>query len=139
VSVPEVSLISIVDDDESVGEALQSLMKSVGFQTAVFASAEDFLNSGDLNDTACLILDVRMPGMSGLELQAELAASNRRIPIIFVSAHTPEEARARALAAGAVAFLLKPFSEDALLGAVDLSLGIHRSGASDRPGLDHST
>ena len=135
----EVSLISIVDDDESVGEALQSLMKSMGFQTAVFASAEDFLNSADLNDTACLILDVRMPGMSGLELQAELAASNRRIPIIFVSAHSLEEARARALSAGAVAFLRKPFSEDALLGAVDLSLGINRSGASDRTGLDHSS
>ena len=135
----EISLISIVDDDKSVGEALQSLMKSVGFRTAVFASAEGFLNSGDLNETACLILDVRMPGMSGLELQAELAASNRRIPIIFVSAHTPEGARARALAAGAVAFLLKPFSEDALLGAVNSSLGIHRSGASDRHGLDHST
>ena len=139
VSVAEDSIISIVDDDESVGQALESLMKSVGFRAEVFASAEQFLNSGHLNNTDCLILDVRMPGMSGLELQGELTASNSRVPIVFVSAHSDDEARARAIAAGAVAFLLKPFSEDALLDAIDLALGIDKSGASDPLGQDQST
>ena len=128
VSVAKIPVISIVDDDESVREAIESLMKSVGYIAKVFPSAGDFLRSGHLNDTGCLILDVQMPGMSGLELQDRLIASKCRVPIIFISAHCDTEARARALEAGAVGFLQKPFSEDALLGAIDSSLAILKGG-----------
>ena len=114
--------IAIVDDEESVREALQSLLKSMGFRAEGFASAEDFLQSSLLPGTTCLILDVRMPGMGGLELQRQLAAHKRRIPIIFVTAHGDDDTRARALQAGAVDFLAKPFSEDALLTAVHSAL-----------------
>ena len=111
--------ISVVDDDESVRRALGNLLSSVGYQVELFASAEEFLNAGHLHDTDCLILDVRMPGMSGLELQQRLAATNYLIPIIFITAHaSDEEARRRALEAGALDFLLKPFSEESLLNAV---------------------
>ena len=108
--------VSIVDDDESVREALKSLLRSVGFGAEVFASAEEFLKSDRLKNTACLILDVRMPGMSGLELQEQLAAAHHKIPIIFITAHVSDrEARNRALQAGAVDFLSKPFREEVLL------------------------
>src|SRR4051812_9417092 len=107
--MPESSLIAVVDDDEAIREATESLIRSVGFRAVVFPSAEDFLRSSHLQDTACLIVDVRMPGMSGLELQRQLAAANYSMPIIFITAHGDEEARARALRAGAVAFLDKPF------------------------------
>jgi FixJ family two-component response regulator len=117
-----IPLISIVDDDEPVREAIESLLKSVGFKAEVFASAEEFLNSDHLPETECLILDVRMPGMSGLELQRQLAAAGSRIPIIFITAHGDEEVQAQALKAGAVAFLRKPFSEEALLSAVQAAL-----------------
>src|SRR5258705_8220942 len=117
--------ISIVDDDESVREALRSLMDSVGFGAEVFSSAEDFLNSGRLPVTGCLIVDVRMPGMSGLELQRHLNATDFRVPIVFISANDDDSARSRALEAGAVDFLKKPFSEDALLRAIGTSLGIY--------------
>ena len=116
--MPENLLISIVDDDESIREALESLVKSVGYRAEPFATAEEFLNSDRRQDTACLILDVRMPGMSGLELQGQLAAAHWPIPIIFITAHDDEEARAQALKAGAVDFLRKPFSEQALLNGV---------------------
>ena len=115
-----------MDDDESVREAIKSLMDSMGFGTEVFSSAQDFLNSGRLHDTACLIVDMRMPGMSGLELQSRLNATEFRVPIVFISAHVDDWARSRALDGGAVDFLKKPFSEDALLRAVTASLGIHR-------------
>ena len=118
----ETALISIVDDDESMREAIQSLLRSVGFRTQMFASAEQFLQSDQIETTACLILDVRMPGMSGLELQRHLMATQYRIPIVFVTAHGDEEARARALQEGAVEFLLKPFSEEALLNAIQVAL-----------------
>ena len=118
----EPALISIVDDDESIREALQSLLRSVGFRAKTFASAEQFLQSDQIETTACLILDVRMPGMSGLELQRRLMATQYRIPIVFVTAHGDEEARSRALQAGAVEFLLKPFSEEALLNAIEAAL-----------------
>jgi FixJ family two-component response regulator len=120
--VTEIPIISIVDDDGSVREAIESLMKSVGYIANVFPSAGDFLRSGHLDDTGCLILDVQMPGMTGLELQNHLIASKNRIPIIFISAHCDAESRARALEAGAVGFLQKPFSEDALLNAINSSL-----------------
>jgi len=115
-------LISVVDDDESVRESLQALVRSVGFGVMVFASAEEFLTSGRLADTDCLILDVRMPGMNGLELQRHLAANNFAIPIIFITAHGDDESRKRALANGAADYLFKPFSEEALLNAIDAAL-----------------
>jgi len=111
--------VSIVDDDESVREAIKSLLRSVGLGADVFASAEEFLRSDRLKNTACLILDVRMPGMNGLELQKLLAAAHHKIPIIFITAHVSDrEARNRALQAGAVDFLSKPFSEETLLNDV---------------------
>ena len=120
--MPSSSLISIVDDDDSVRESLSGLIRSVGFRVMVFASAEEFLNSNHFSDTDCLILDVRMPGMNGLDLQRRLAASHMSIPVIFITAHGDEEARVRALNGGAVEYLLKPFSEDALLKAIDTAL-----------------
>ena len=118
----ETALISIVDDDESMREAIQSLLRSVGFRAKTFASGEQFLQSDQIENTACLILDVRMPGMSGLDLQRRLMATQCRIPIVFVTAHGEEEARSRALQEGAVDFLLKPFSEEALLNAIQAAL-----------------
>jgi FixJ family two-component response regulator len=123
--VSELVRISVVDDDESIREAINDLLDCVGLRVEVFGSAEDFLNSEDLHDTACLILDVRMPGMSGLELQGHLNAAGFHIPIIFISAHDDGEAKSRALGAGAVDFLRKPFSEDALLSAINTSLNTH--------------
>ena len=134
--VTENPVISIVDDDESVREAIESLMKSVGYIAKVFSSAGEFLKSEYLNDTGCLILDLQMPGMSGLELQSRLAASRSRVPIIFISAHSDAEARARALEAGAIGFLQKPFSEDALLDAIKSSLAARKGGGHDRPNPD---
>lgn len=138
VLVTEIPVISIVDDDESVREAIESLLKSVGYIAKVFPSAGDFLRSGQLDDTGCLILDVQMPGMSGLELQSRLMASKSPVPIIFISAHADAEARARALEAGAVGFLQKPFSEDALLNAIKSSVAIRTGGDLDRLDPDKS-
>jgi len=115
-------LISVVDDDEAVRESLRGLLRSVRFGVEVFASAEEFLSSHRAAETQCLILDVRMPGMSGLELQQLLAASHSEMPIIFITAHGDEELRSRALRGGAVDYLLKPFSEEALLNAVQTAL-----------------
>ena len=122
IAVPQFPRVSIVDDDESVRGALKSLLDSVGFRVEVFDSAEDFLTSARLTDTECLILDVRMPGMSGLGLQAFLNMNNCFIPIVFISAHDDGQARSRALKAGAVDFLKKPFTEDALLSAIKSAL-----------------
>jgi len=116
------ALISIVDDDDSLRNSLNNLIRSVGFGVQGFSSAESFLNSNQRQDTACLILDVRMPGMSGLDLQRQLVAVNSRIPIVFITSHGDDDARARALEAGAVAFLYKPFREEALLKAIDSAL-----------------
>ena len=124
----ELPLIAVVDDDEAIREAIQSLLRSVGFRAEVFASAEDFLQSDHLQDTACLIVDMRMPRMNGLELQWQLAAANCPIPLIFITAHGDEETRARALRAGAVAFLDKPFSDDVVLSAVQAALQSARGG-----------
>jgi FixJ family two-component response regulator len=116
-------LISVVDDDNSVRESLQSLMRSVGLGVKVFASAEEFLNWDHLQDTDCLILDVRLSGMSGIELQRHLMASHYEIPIIFMTAHaSEEEVRSLALRNGAVAYLAKPLSEESLLSAVQSAL-----------------
>jgi FixJ family two-component response regulator len=116
-------LIAIVDDDEAVRSALQGLMKAVGLQARSFASAEEFLASQLHQQTACLIADIRMPGMSGLELQAKLNSQNCRIPTIFITAHGDEKMRMRALRAGAVEFLAKPFDDQALLDSVRAALG----------------
>ena len=115
-------VVAIVDDDESIREALQGLLKGAGHPALVFASAEEFLNSGEQQHAGCLIADIRMPGMSGLELQAKLSSEQLRIPIIFITAHGDERIRIQALRAGAVDFLIKPFGKDALLSSVRAAL-----------------
>jgi FixJ family two-component response regulator len=115
-------LIAIVDDDDLMRNALQGLLKSVGLQAQAFASAEEFLQSGEQRQTACLIADIRMPGMSGLELQAKLNAERCRIPTIFITAHGDAKMRMQALRAGAVEFLAKPFDDEVLLGNVRAAL-----------------
>jgi FixJ family two-component response regulator len=115
-------LISVVDDDGSVRKSLQRLIRSVGFAVEVFASAEEFLRSEHLCSTDCLIVDVRMPGMNGLELQRELVAGDFGIPLIFITAHGDEAARSQALKEGAVAYLFKPFREETLLNAINAAL-----------------
>ena len=117
-----VPLISIVDDDDALRNSLDDLIRSIGFRTQGFPSAEAFLNSHQVHDTACLILDVRMPGMNGLDLQRQMVAANRRIPIIFITSHADDNARARAHEDGALAFLYKPFREEELLNAIDAAL-----------------
>ena len=120
--------MAAVDDDFRIRESIESLVESAGYTPLVFASAEDFWHSGPLYDTACLIVDVRMPRMSGLELQRQLATAQSAIPIIFITAHGNAETRARALSAGAVAFLDKPFSDEVLLRAVEAALHGGRGG-----------
>ncbi len=115
-------LISVVDDDDSVRESLQGLIRSVGLAVEVFASAEEFLSSNRLRDTSCLILDVRMPKINGLELQRELAARNCEIPVVFITAHGDEAARAQAIRHGSVDYLFKPFREESLLNAIHVAL-----------------
>jgi FixJ family two-component response regulator len=112
------TLVAIVDDDDSMRSALQGLLKAVGLPSQAFASAEEFLKSGQHRQTACLIADIRMPGMSGLELQAQLNAQHCRIPTIFITAHGDAKLRMQALRAGAVEFLAKPFDDEALLDSV---------------------
>jgi FixJ family two-component response regulator len=118
----DLPLISVVDDDESLRESLEGLLKSMGNTVNVFSSAEGFLTSQALAKTNCLILDVRMPGMSGPELQQKLKTYGHRIPIIFITAHGDEDVISRVMADGAVDCLLKPFSEDSLLNAIGLAL-----------------
>ena len=120
--MPGIPLIAIVDDDDSLRKSLDNLLRSVGFRTQGFSSAEAFLSSSHIHDTTCLILDVRMPGMSGLDLQRQLGAAHWHIPIIFITAHADDDARTQALAAGAVDFLYKPFREEELLNAIDTAL-----------------
>ena len=111
-------LVSIVDDDVSVRRSTRRLLLSSGLRAEAFASAEDFLQSGRVAETACLLLDVRMPGMDGLELQRRLGETDWMIPIIFLSARASEEEERRALRAGAAEFLRKPVSKEALLNAI---------------------
>jgi FixJ family two-component response regulator len=115
-------MVSIVDDDESMRSALEGVMKCAGLPAQTFASAEEFLRSGQQRETACLIADIRMPGMSGLELQAQLNAERCRIPTIFITAHGDEKMRMQALRAGAVEFLAKPFDDEVLLESVQAAL-----------------
>lgn len=115
-------MIAVVDDDESVRAALQGLLKEAGLPVRLFASAEDFLKSGQQNDVGCLIADIRMPGMSGLDLQEKLNAENCPIPTIFITAHGDEKLRLQAMRAGAVEFLTKPFDDGILLERVRVAL-----------------
>jgi FixJ family two-component response regulator len=116
------NLISVVDDDESVRRTTTLLIESFGFRAAAFESAEIFLNSGRLHDTSCLIVDVQMPGMDGLQLQSHLAAAGCGIPIIFITAYESNDSRQRAMQAGAAGFLGKPFSDEQLLQTIRSAL-----------------
>jgi FixJ family two-component response regulator len=120
--MPAIPLISIVDDDDAHRSSLENLIRSVGWLTQGFSSAEAFLSSNRAHDTHCLVLDVRMPGMSGPELQRQMAVANSHIPIIFITAHQDDAQRSQAIEAGAVAFLHKPFYEEELLNAIDAAL-----------------
>jgi len=124
-------VIAIVDDDEPLREALGSVMKAAGFSPRTFASAEEFLACDDCDETACLILDVRLPGMSGIELQKQLSKTNSRLPIVFVTAHGDASLRDSLMRAGAVAFLYKPVRSDALLKEIRRAL--EESGADNQP------
>lgn len=115
-------LVAIVDDDELIRNALDGLLKAAGFPAVAFASAEDFLNSGQQEHAACVIADIRMPGMSGLDLQSRLNEGHCRIPIIFITAQGDEKMRLQALRAGAVEFLTKPFDDEVLLDSVRAAL-----------------
>jgi FixJ family two-component response regulator len=115
-------LVAIVDDDDLMRSAVQGLLKSVGCPAQAFASAEEFLQSGQHRQTGCLIADISMPGMSGLELQSRLNAEHCRIPTIFITAHGDAKMRLQALRAGAVEFLAKPFDDEALLESVRVAL-----------------
>jgi FixJ family two-component response regulator len=115
-------LISIVDDDEPFREAMTSLMKSLGFEVEAFSSAEAFLGSPHLGSTSCLIADVHMPTMTGVDLHQQLVASGRTIPVILITAYPDDNVRARALAAGVICYLSKTFDDDALLGFVRSAL-----------------
>ena len=116
-------VVCVVDDDESLRRSVRNLLSSVGFRVETFASAEEFLESIHRANTGCLVLDLRMAGMNGLDLLRHLGAMGSRIPVIILTAHGDEEARRRSLEAGAVAFLGKPFRGDALLDAVKTALG----------------
>ena len=122
VNQEKTKLVAIVDDDDLMRSALQGMLRSVGLSSQAFASAEEFLKSGQQRRTACLIADIRMPGMSGLELQAQLNAEQCRIPTIFITAHGDERMRMQALRAGAVEFLTKPFDNKALIDSVRAAL-----------------
>jgi FixJ family two-component response regulator len=124
VKLSAATLVCIVDDDASMADSTRFLVRSFGFRAEAFLSAQEFLDSGLVEETRCLILilDLRMPGMDGFDLQRNLASANRRIPIIFVSARANDDERIQAIAAGAVDFLHKPFSEDALFNAIQAAL-----------------
>jgi FixJ family two-component response regulator len=128
------SLVSVVDDDESVRESLPDLLQQFGFDTESFSSAEAFLASDVVGETSCLLLDIAMPGMSGPDLQEELGRLRQQIPIVFITAHGERTDRPRLLAAGAVECLFKPFSEADLLDAVRSAL---RSSPSSASGVNH--
>jgi FixJ family two-component response regulator len=117
-------LVAIVDDDESVRDAVRGVLRSVGLKAQVFSSAEEFLASSNRDRIGCLVTDVQMPGMNGLELQARLAEDDHRIPIIFITAYGNARMRAQAMRAGAVEFLGKPFDDDVLLESVRAALEV---------------
>ena len=115
-------LIAIVDDEEPVRDATKRLVRSMGYHASTFASADEFLKSEQIQDTSCLITDVQMPGLSGIDLQNRLVARGHGIPIIFMTAYPDDKVRARAIKAGAVCFLNKPFIEDHFIGCIERAL-----------------
>jgi FixJ family two-component response regulator len=117
------SVISIVDDDEAIREATEALLRSLGYRAATFASVEEFLQSDSMANTACLITDVQMPGLSGVDLQCWLTDQGLKIPTIVITAFPEEGAQERAMKAGAIGYLCKPFSEDSLLKCLDSAVG----------------
>ena len=129
-------VVMIVDDDESIRRAARRLIKSYGFPVETFASSEDFLSSGRLHETACLVLDVQMSGLNGLELQSRLITDGHQVPIIFITAFNDENARAQALKAGALGYLVKPFEEADLLTAINVALRRQEIGRQS-PGTLH--
>ena len=116
-------VISIVDDDESVREATKILVRSLGYTAEAFSSAEEYLRSGFVDESSCLISDLRMPGMSGAELQEVLIADGNRTPVIFITASSDEQIRRRVIDAGAIGFLRKPFDEQSLIDCLNEALG----------------
>jgi FixJ family two-component response regulator len=116
-------MVAVVEDDDSYRNAVQRLLKAAGFKVRSFASAEDFLNSGQQLTTGCLIADIQMPSMSGLDLQSKLKSDHCPIPTIFITAHGDEKIRLQAMRSGAVKFLEKPFDGDALIEVVRVALG----------------
>ena len=115
-------MIAIVDDDDVVREAMKTLVRSLGYNVSTFGSAEEFLNSEQISRTSCLITDLHMPGLSGLDLQNRLIATGHRFPIIFITGYPDENVRVRAMKAGAIGFLSKPFNNDDLLGYLERAL-----------------
>ena len=116
------TVISVVDDDQSMRDAMSRLVRSLGYAVATFASAEDFLESARVEDTSCLITDVQMPGLSGVELQSRLIAEGRHMPIIGITAHPEESIRTQMLEAGAIGFLNKPFNDECLINCLATAL-----------------
>ena len=124
-------MISVIDDDASVRAATNNLLASHGYPVQTFASAEEFLQSAHLNDTSCVIADVQMPVMSGVELLTTMRAQGYRVPFIFITAFPDESVRARVLKAGAICFLAKPFAGPTLINCLDAALERHRGGAGE--------
>jgi FixJ family two-component response regulator len=129
--VSKLFVIAMIDDDASVRVGAENLLNSFGYTVHIFASAEEFLRSAHFNDTSCVITDVQMPGMGGLELQGLLFARGHRVPFIFITAFPDETIRARALKAGAICFLNKPFDRLTLIKCLDTAMQRHASGASE--------
>jgi FixJ family two-component response regulator len=125
------SIISVIDDDASVRAATNNLLRSHGYTVHTFASAEEFLRSAHINDTSCVIADVQMPAMSGVELLMLMRAQDSRVPFIFITAFPDESVRARALKAGAIGFLAKPFAGPTLIDCLVTALEGHRGGAGN--------
>jgi FixJ family two-component response regulator len=115
-------LIAIVDDDETVRDGVQRLVRSLGYHASTFGSADEFLKAEQVHDTSCLITDVQMPGLNGIDLQDRLIARGHRIPIIFITGHPDDSVRARAMRAGAIGFLSKPLSPDHFIGCIEKAL-----------------
>jgi FixJ family two-component response regulator len=124
--MPRIPLISVIDDDDALRGSLENLIRAVGLRVQGFSSAEAFLRSNQVDESRCLILDVRMHGMSGLELQRQMVLAGSQMPIIFITVHQNDDWRTQALEAGAVAFLYKPFHEEELLNAIDAALNDSR-------------
>jgi FixJ family two-component response regulator len=129
--VQKTPFISIVDDDKAVREATQGLVRSLGYDASTFSSAGEFLASGHLHDTSCLITDLHMPELSGIDLQSRLIADGHRMPIIFITAYPEDSARERAMKAGAIGFIGKPFSEDRLIGCLERALNTGNCGPAE--------